>query len=90
MVIQKEVKKMSSPNEIASLQKIMVKPMSWRVLQSPDGSYTLQFTYLPSIKAQYAEVLTRRGDIKTYQHMTSVMNDIKRVQQDGMINFHFN
>ena len=68
----------------------MVKPMSWKVIQSPDGTYILQFTYVPSIQSQFAEVLTRRGEIKTYKGTKALLNDISSVQKDAMVTFHFN
>ena len=81
---------MSSPNEISSLQKIMVKPMSWKVLQSVDGTYTLQFTYVIADRREYAEVLTRRGEIKTYKGTKALLNDIASVQKNANVNFFFN
>ena len=79
---------MSSANEISVLQNIMVKPMSWRVLQSVDGSYTLAFTYVNPERSEYAEVVTRRGVIKVYKSVKAVIADISRVQQDSVVYLH--
>ncbi len=80
---------MSSPNEIGSLAKIMVKPMSWRVLESPDHSYTLSFTYVDAERGEFAEVLTRRGDLKVYKSVVAVLSDIAKVQAEAAVYFFF-
>ena len=80
---------MSSPNEISSLQKIMVKPAQWRILQSVDKTYSLEFTYRrPEELAEFAPVMTRRDTIKTYKTMNAIFNDIQKVQQDALIHYH--
>ena len=64
--------------------------MSWKVLQSPDGTYTLQFTYVVADRREYANVLTRRGEIKTYKGTNALLNDISSVQKNANVHFFFN
>ena len=82
---------MSSPNEISSLQKIMVKPAQWRITQSPDKTYQLEFTYRKTTElAEFAHVLTRRGQTKIYKSEKAIINDIAKVQKEALIHAIFN
>ena len=77
---------MANPNEIGSLQKIMIKPTAWRITQKKDGNFLLLFTYCkPSRRAEFANVVTRRGQVKEYKKADSCLKDIARVQTEAMI-----
>ena len=77
---------MSSPNEISAMQKIMVKPIAWRINQSPDKSYQLEFTYLND-QREFAQVQTRGREIKIYKKIAAVFADIDRVQIQALIHY---
>lgn len=79
---------MATPLEIAGLQKIMVKPTAWRMVEHGDGSCTLEFTYVDPSRGEWAEVRTRRGEIKRYKHADTALADIGRVQPQSVIYFH--
>lgn len=76
---------MSSPLEISGLQKIIVKPLAWRVVEHMDSTYTLEFTHLKPERDEWAEIRTRRGKIKHYKTMNAVISDIKRVQDQAVL-----
>lgn len=76
---------MATPLEIAGLQKIMVKPTAWRMFEHPDGGCTLEFTYVSPERGEWAEVRTRRGEVKHYKTVDTAMADIKRVQPDAVV-----
>lgn len=78
---------MASPLEISGLQKIMVKPVAWRLIEHMDEMLTLEFTYVAPDRGEWAEVRTRRGDVKRYKSSNAVFADIKRVQKDAVIYF---
>lgn len=76
---------MSSPLEISGLQKIMVKPVAWRLIEHHDCSFTLDFTYVEPKRGEWAEVRTRRGDIKRYKTSNAALTDVKRVQLNAVV-----
>lgn len=81
---------MSSPLEISGLMKIMVKPVAWRLIEHMDGMLTLEFTYVATDRKDWAEVRTRRGEVKRYKSSNAVFADIKRVQKDAVVYFFGN
>lgn len=76
---------MASPLEISGIQKVMVKPVAWRLIEHHDGSFTLDFTYVEPKRGEWAEVRTRRGDIKRYKTYNAAFSDIKRVQLTALV-----
>lgn len=78
---------MASPLEIAGLQKVMVKPVAWRLIEHMDEMFTLEFTYVSPDRGEWAEVRTRRGEVKRYKSSNASISDIKRVQKDAVIYF---
>lgn len=71
---------MASTKEITTIQKIMIKPVAWRILQSPDNSFLLAFTYLQPDKDKWETVETRGGIHKQYKTSDAALKDIARVQ----------
>jgi len=69
--------------------KIMVQhsqPLSaWRILQSIDGSYSLEFSWLLEDNPLFTPVRTRRETIKNYKSIKAVFSDIEKVQQTSLI-----
>jgi hypothetical protein len=76
---------MSSPLEISSLQKIMVKPVAWRMTQHLDETITLEFTYVDPIRVEWAPIMTRRAGQKRYKTADAALKDIARVQTEALI-----
>lgn len=78
---------MSNPNEIGTLQKIMVKPSAWELHHSGDV-YWLRFTYDdPAKNPSWSEVVTRRGGRKEYKTADAALADIGKVSDFSLI-FH--
>lgn len=76
---------MASPLEISSLQKIMVKPVAWRMTEHPDEAFTLEFTYVDPTRGEWAPILTRRSGQKRYKTADAALRDIARVQTEAVI-----
>lgn len=76
---------MANPNEISSLQRIMVKPLAWRMVEHADGEFSLDFTYVEPARLEWAEVMTRRGGRKFYKTANAALRDIARVQSEAVI-----
>ncbi len=76
---------MASPLEISGIQQVMVKPTAWRVIEHPDDTFSLDFTYVHPERGEWAEVRTRRGEVKHYKTMNAAVADIKRVQLNSVV-----
>lgn len=76
---------MANVNDISSLQRIMIKPMAWRLLSQMDGTYRLQFTYVDPQRGEFCEVQTARGSAKVYKTTDSAIKDVSRVQREAFI-----
>lgn len=76
---------MASGNEISTLQKIMVKPMTWKLIENIDGSYSLAFTYVSPEREEWANVQSKRGPAKAYKTADAALRDIARVQTEAHI-----
>ena len=76
---------MASPLEISSLQKIMVKPVAWRMTQHQDEAITLEFTYVDPTRGEWAPIMTRRAGQKRYKTADAAIKDIARVQTDAIV-----
>lgn len=80
---------MANVNDISALQRIMVKPMAWRLLGQMDGTYRLQFTYVDPQRSEFVEVQTARGETKVYRTADSALKDIWKVQRHAFIHALF-
>lgn len=76
---------MASPLEIAGLQKIMVKPQAWRLIEHLDGSITLDFTYVDPSRGEWASIMTRRTGLKRYKTADAAFRDVARVQSSAVV-----
>jgi hypothetical protein len=76
---------MSSPLEISALQKIMVKPVAWRMTEHHDEAFTLEFTYVDPTRGEWAPIMTRRAGQKRYKTANAALRDIARVQAEAVI-----
>lgn len=65
----------------------MVKPFAWRMIEHMDELFTLEFTYVPPDRGEWAEVRTRRGEVKRYKTANAALSDVKRVQLEAVIYF---
>jgi hypothetical protein len=74
-----------SPQEISIMQKIAVKPSAWKVTQEMDGIFQLAFTYAAPARAEWADVLTKRGEKKTYKTADACFRDIARVTHESVV-----
>jgi len=93
---------MASPNEIGGLREIMVKPTAWKLIESPDGNFILQFTFLTDKlekeglwgswqnESGWADVITRRRGTKIYATSSSALRDIARVQEQAVVYMFMN
>lgn len=72
-------------NEISALRRAIVKPSLWRIAQTADGRYRLQYSYeeLP-IRSDWCDVLTRTGR-KYYRTSSTAMRDVLKVQPGGAL-----
>ena len=66
----------------------MVKPVAWRMVEHMDEMFTLDFTYVDPKRGEWAEVRTRRGEVKRYKSANAAIADIKRVQNDAVVYFN--
>lgn len=80
---------MANVNDIGSLQRIMVKPMAWRLLGQIDGTYRVQFTYVDPQRSEFCEVQTARGATKVYKTADAALADIAKVQAQAFIDARF-
>ena len=78
---------MASPNEIAGLQIIAVKPKLWRITESIDGLYHLEFSWYQGDKTEFFLIQSQRKGTKTYKTIKAVISDIKKVKRDALIHF---
>ncbi len=82
---------MYSPSQISQLIKtanLTCPPALWRILQSIDQSYSLEYSYI-SIDPQFSPVLKKTGQIKNYKSLKAVFSDIEKVTQSALIQFEF-
>ena len=80
---------MSSPNEIAGLQQIAVKPKLWRITESIDGSYHLEFSWFDQDKTEFTPVQSQRKGMKNYKSIKTLMQDIAKVDNKAVIHIEF-
>lgn len=80
---------MASPNEIAGLQKIAVKPKLWRITEQIDGSYYLEFSWFDQDKIEFTPVQTQRTGMKYYRSITTLIHDIQKVDNKAVIHLEF-
>ena len=69
--------------------KISVAPSSWRILQSTDKKFSLEFRYSENTPTggpeNYCQVLAQNGKQKVYKTEKALLNDIARVHQGKLI-----
>ena len=75
-------------NTIHALTKIQVKPVQWIVYQAPDLTYQLSATYVHPQRDEFFPIVTARGPRKNYVHIKSIMHDIRKVDNNPLIQFH--
>ena len=80
---------MASPNEIAGLQTIAVKPKLWRITESIDGSYHLEFSWYQGDKTEFTPVQSQRTGMKNYKSIKTVIQDIQKVDNKAVIHLEF-
>ena len=73
---------------ILTMSEDQIKPVQWFVLQSPDLTYTLRATKLQPIDDKFFPVITARGQTKCYKTMKAVMHDIRKVDNNPLVQFH--
>lgn len=76
---------MPSPNEIAGLQQIAVKPKIWRITETLDGFYNLEFSWFDQDKTEFTPVQTQRSGMKIYRSIKTLMHDIAKVDHKAVI-----
>ena len=80
---------MASYLEISSLVKIAVAPSSWRILQSIDKTYSLEFRYQekqPNGEQElYVPIVAQNQKTKIYKTEKALLKDIARVHQGKLI-----
>ena len=79
---------MASPNEIAGLCTIAVKPALWRITNF-DGNYYLEFSWYQGDKAEFIHVQTQRTGKKEYRSIKTLMQDIAKVDKFALIQLEF-
>jgi hypothetical protein len=78
---------MSQSQLISTLSEFQAKPVLWRVLQSIDSTYHLEFTYNTNQNPEFLPILKRGNTLKSYKSMNAIFADISKVQNDAMIHF---
>jgi hypothetical protein len=81
---------MAGVNEISGLCSIAVKPLAWRVIEGVDATFTIKFTYVDVDRNDWAEIRTRRDEVKNYKKIETALFDIKKVQNEATVFFEFN
>lgn len=79
-------------NSINTLSRISVKPKYWIVTQSKkDYKYSLKASYIVNEPrpSEYFSITTARGTTKTYSAIKSVITDIRKIESNPIIQFHF-
>ena len=76
---------MATPNEIAGLQQIAVKPKLWRITDALDGKFTIEFSWFDQDKAEFVFVPTQREPIKYYGSLNTVVREIAKVDPKAII-----
>jgi len=75
-------------NTILALTKIQVKPVQWIVYQSPDLTYQLHATYVQPERDEFFPIVTARGRRKKYITIKALMHDIRKVDNNPLVQFH--
>ncbi len=78
---------MSQSQLIKTLSEFQAKPVLWRILQSIDGTYSLEFTFNTNENKNFLPILKRGDHVKNYKSMNAIFADISKVQTDAMIHF---
>lgn len=76
---------MYTQNTIGTLSRIAIKPLMWRLLESPDGTYMLEATYVSPDRHDWFPITTARGEVKVYKIVTAAIADIRRVDLDTVV-----
>ncbi len=78
---------MASLHQLSTLAQLPLKPSAWRILESPEQTYMLEFIYDNAQAPQWLPIYTRRNALKNYKSLKSLFSDIKQVQPNALIHF---
>lgn len=76
-------------NTISAMERLPIKPTFWRIIQNIDHSFSLDATYEHYEKNQWVGIMTARNEKKIYKSISSVMNDIQKIDQSPICQFLF-
>jgi hypothetical protein len=76
-------------NTVSELQRIMVKPMAWRLVQDDKDRFWLFFTHVAVERGEWAQVQTARGETKVYKTVDAALRDVARVQLQAVVHTEF-
>jgi len=77
------------PQTIKTLASIIQKPVCWMAVEDITHEYRLFASYRLPDKTQYFEIHTARGKQKIYKSIASMISDLKKVDADIQLQFHF-
>lgn len=73
---------------LKQISQVSVPPTSWRILESIDNTYSLEYSY--DIDAPVFSIIsTTRGKIKNYKSIKAAIADVKSITIDATIHFEF-
>ena len=79
---------MASPNEIAGLQQIAVKPAIWLITEV-FGEYSVAFSWYQGDKTEFISVQSQRAGQRIYKSLNTVMTDIRKVDPNALVQLSF-
>lgn len=80
---------MSDLTTLKKVTAVSTPPPFFRVLESIDGSYSLEYSYSDAENVTFVTLITSRAQVKNYKSLRSVFNDIRSINARPTIFFEF-
>jgi len=77
-------------NMLAQMAQTSCPPNQWRILESIDGSYSLEFSFDPTMDSNsplFDTVKNRQGHARNYKNLNTLFADIKKVSPNALVHF---